>query len=302
MTYRNHRGARSKAASLRDRLYRDMVRAGMPVLCTYCGGELVLVRSVKSERKLEEDDTHLTYVNNGVLTKKLILTVEHIIPLSQGGTSTKENLAFSCVPCNREASYRHLPDDRHHLVVNNQGLVKWQVKRMIASGLRQNTVATDVDELIAVGFIGLIKAAIDFDESKGAAFSTYAELNIRHAVLTHVKKESALKRGNFVGKLDIHAMERDEDMRPPVSKDPGPVINAMARDTLRILPGRERTAAWMRSQGYEVADIALELAVSPERARQILVSAARRINGEKPAAPSGGCYRVGNRSSPWSGG
>lgn len=46
-----------------------------------------------------------------------------------------------------------------------------------------------IDDLIQAGMIGLIEAARNFDDTKGAAFTTYAGIRIRGAMLDEVRKQ-----------------------------------------------------------------------------------------------------------------
>ena len=41
-----------------------------------------------------------------ILMKKEEVTMDHIVPLSRGGKSTKGNIVPSCKPCNNEKKYQ----------------------------------------------------------------------------------------------------------------------------------------------------------------------------------------------------
>ena len=62
-----------------------------------------------------------------------------------------------------------------HLVADNQGLVHWQARRYIWSGLAY-------DDLVQEGNLGLLKAVERFDSSRGTKFSTYATWWIRQRI------------------------------------------------------------------------------------------------------------------------
>jgi len=79
--------------------------------------------------------------------------------------------------------------EQEELVIKNQKLVPHIAKRYIKSYY-------DFDDLISVGKIGLVKAAVTFDKSKGNAFSTYAALCIRNEILMYLRTEK--RQGNVV--------------------------------------------------------------------------------------------------------
>jgi RNA polymerase sigma factor for flagellar operon FliA len=65
----------------------------------------------------------------------------------------------------------------------------------LASKLRrQLDLSTDVEELAAFGFAGLVEARQRFDPSKGVQFSTFAYYRIRGAILDGVRKMAYLPR------------------------------------------------------------------------------------------------------------
>jgi RNA polymerase sigma factor for flagellar operon FliA len=59
---------------------------------------------------------------------------------------------------------------------------------------RQLDLTIDLDELIALGFAGLVEAKQRFDPSKGVQFSTFAYYRIRGAILDGVRKMAYLPR------------------------------------------------------------------------------------------------------------
>ncbi len=62
------------------------------------------------------------------------------------------------------------------------------VKRIAHHLLARLPATIQVDDLIQAGMIGLIEAARNFDEEKGAAFITYAGIRIRGAMLDEIRK------------------------------------------------------------------------------------------------------------------
>lgn len=71
-------------------------------------------------------------------------------------------------------------DARNILVERNLRLVAHILKKYYSS-------ASDQDDLISIGTIGLIKAISTFDGSKGARLATYAGRCIQNAILSQMR-------------------------------------------------------------------------------------------------------------------
>lgn len=74
---------------------------------------------------------------------------------------------------------------RSELVRKYEPKVKFIATRLAT----QLPSSVDVDDLVSVGFIGLMDAADKFKESKGVKFSTYAEFRIRGAILDELRNQ-----------------------------------------------------------------------------------------------------------------
>jgi RNA polymerase sigma factor for flagellar operon FliA len=81
-------------------------------------------------------------------------------------------------------------EERNALVEGHVRLVHHIVRRM-ARGVPP---CVDIDDLIAAGFEGLLRAAERFDEERGVAFSTFAGCSIRGAVLDALREMDPLAR------------------------------------------------------------------------------------------------------------
>ena len=77
-----------------------------------------------------------------------------------------------------------LDKKKERLVVENIGLVYFNLKKL---EMLQNYL--DYEDMVSIGMIGLIKAAITFDESKKFAFSSYASKCIKNEILMLYRKE-----------------------------------------------------------------------------------------------------------------
>lgn len=85
---------------------------------------------------------------------------------------------------NKAAAYQNSARDDEQLVMAHAGLVK-----KIAHHLKARLPASVlVDDLIQSGMIGLLEAAKNFDNGKGASFETFAGIRIRGAMLDDIRR------------------------------------------------------------------------------------------------------------------
>ena len=90
------------------------------------------------------------------------------------------------------------PTMAEHLIQEHSGLVN-RIAYHLAARLPASVV---VDDLIQVGMIGLLDASQHYDASQGAAFTTYATIRIRGAMLDE------LRRNDWAPK-SVHKKHRD---------------------------------------------------------------------------------------------
>lgn len=76
-----------------------------------------------------------------------------------------------------------LSREKEHLVLDNQRLVHYLVQKL---GVTQNS--SEYEDIVSIGTIGLIKAAITFDSIKKIAFATYASRCINNEIFMHYRK------------------------------------------------------------------------------------------------------------------
>jgi RNA polymerase sigma factor for flagellar operon FliA len=75
--------------------------------------------------------------------------------------------------------------DREKLIESCLPLVIFHARRIALSSNR-----LDLEDAIGEGYVGLVQAADSFDSGKGAAFSTYASIRIRGAILDAMRRAS----------------------------------------------------------------------------------------------------------------
>jgi RNA polymerase sigma factor for flagellar operon FliA len=75
--------------------------------------------------------------------------------------------------------------------------IAWHVHGRVSS-------ATDVEDLIQIGMIALVEAAKGF-EDRGHAFSTYASVRVRGAMIDHLRRQAALCRSAMAKRKTLAA-------------------------------------------------------------------------------------------------
>lgn len=80
-----------------------------------------------------------------------------------------------CTSNTSKPSYPPLTDEQERLVLENQGLIDFAIRRFYADTAR----LLGHEDMFSVGCIGLVKAARDYDASRGTAFATMAVTYIR---------------------------------------------------------------------------------------------------------------------------
>lgn len=100
-----------------------------------------------------------------------------------------------------------LPKEKEYLVTDNLKLVQYVIHQM---HLREYT---DYDELYQEGCIGLIKAAINFDDKAGTKFSTFAFKYIRGFILSYLERRNWLAPpGSSLHKYMPEYLKNREDL------------------------------------------------------------------------------------------
>ena len=76
--------------------------------------------------------------------------------------------------------------------------IAWHVHARVAS-------AIEVEDLIQIGMIALVEAAQSY-EDRGHAFSTYASMRIRGAMIDHLRREARIARSAIQRRRTVEAM------------------------------------------------------------------------------------------------
>jgi RNA polymerase sigma factor for flagellar operon FliA len=93
------------------------------------------------------------------------------------------------------------PEARAQLLVRHLGLV-----HHVAREVSRRIPSVELGELVSAGALGLMKALDSFDLSRGLAFSTYAVLRIRGAILDDLRSRDSTPRSVRMKRRRIEAV------------------------------------------------------------------------------------------------
>lgn len=110
-------------------------------------------------------------------------------------------------------------DKRNRLVENNLGLVHSCANRFRGRG-------AEYDDLFQAGCVGLIKAADNFDESRGFSFSTYAVPVILGEIRRIFRDGGTIKVGRAMKEKSRAALKRREEIAVKLGREP--TVNELA--------------------------------------------------------------------------
>lgn len=110
------------------------------------------------------------------------------------------------------------PSDQERLIADNMELVKRIAYHLIA----RLPAHTEIEDLMQAGMMGLLEAARNYDEARGASFSTFAGFRIRGAMLDEVRRHDWTPRSVHRKQREVSAAIREleaETGRHPSSAD-----------------------------------------------------------------------------------
>jgi RNA polymerase sigma factor FliA len=181
--------------------------------------------------------------------------------------------------------------ERNTLVVKHLPMVKKLAFKM----LRQLPHSVDVDDLIQVGTIGVMRAAELFDSSKGVQFQTYANHRVRGAMLDYLRdidwQPRLSKRRKetppHIGRLPLGVRDDSQDIEDDAISDPSFGIEQQDSQDL-LTRGLDRMGKAMVLlyfvEGLSMREVGNSLGLSESRIsqRMTLILAAKRA-GKIPA-------------------
>lgn len=182
-------------------------------------------------------------------------------------------------------AYRNGDESKKNLLIeHNLRLVAHVVKKYASSG-------KDMDDLISIGTIGLIKAVHSFDYKKGKRLAAYAARCIENEVLMVLRSEKKLQnevslyepvKGGEMTFLDILETDDESAFEEAELKSEIKKLYAVIR---RILTDREKKVILMRygltdGKEYTQREIAGKLGLSRSYVSRIEKKAIAKLNAE----------------------
>lgn len=104
-------------------------------------------------------------------------------------------------------------NERNEMVESNLGLVHSCANRFRGRGV-------EYDDLFQAGCIGLIKAADNFDETRGFSFSTYAVPVILGEIRRIFRDGGSIKIGRAIKEKSRNAVKRKEEIAVTLGREP----------------------------------------------------------------------------------
>ncbi len=113
----------------------------------------------------------------------------------------EENLLFYL--CNDKALPQALSEDEEHKLIGligeqpeyaKQQLIEHNLRLVVYIAKKFENAETELEDLISIGSIGLIKAVNSFNAEKNIKIATYASKCIENEILMHLRKISKIKQ------------------------------------------------------------------------------------------------------------
>lgn len=174
---------------------------------------------------------------------------------------------------------------KHILIERNLRLVAYIVKKYQSAG-------DDMEDLLSIGTIGLIKAVVTFDAGKSVRLATYAARCIENEILMYLRAKKKTSReislyepigtdreGNEIQLFDvIETQERDAHQKVALQDDVRKLYQRMESE----LSPRERLVLKMRyglynEEEYTQREIARQLGISRSYVSRIEKSAIEKL-------------------------
>ena len=115
-----------------------------------------------------------------------------------------------------KAGYPEQQPNVERLIIDNMNLVKkiaWHMHGRVRA-------AIEIEDLMQIGYYGLVTAAQKYTPKEGATFVSYAVLRIRGAIVDHLRKSSNLCRTTI--QMQQKAKKVEEELRSSLQRNPTP--------------------------------------------------------------------------------
>ena len=115
-----------------------------------------------------------------------------------------------------KAGYPEQQPNVERLITDNMNLVKkiaWHMHGRVRA-------AIEIEDLMQIGYYGLVTAAQKYSPKEGASFASYAVLRIRGSIVDHLRKSSNLCRTTI--QMQQKAKKVEEELRASHQRNPSP--------------------------------------------------------------------------------
>lgn len=97
-----NRNKQSASARVKARAYLRLLLLEQDHQCFWCRGWIIAIKDLEQKAFVKGDHKEAKWIESGRVLSAAIATVDHVIPLSKGGTSARENLVAACWQCNND--------------------------------------------------------------------------------------------------------------------------------------------------------------------------------------------------------
>ncbi len=171
--------------------------------------------------------------------------------------ATQTNLTYGRKP--KRASQEELV--RAHMQLVRK--IAWHVHGRVSS-------AIDVEDLIQIGMIALVEAANGY-EDRGHAFSTYASMRVRGAMIDHLRRHASMSRGAMTKRRQLLKAKADFEKSHGRSPSESELAQALGLDGAAFRALLDETAATYQESMDEVySDQSMWFADVEERVDQTM--------------------------------
>ena len=115
-----------------------------------------------------------------------------------------------------KAGYPEQQPNVERLIIDNMNLVRkiaWHMHGRVRA-------AIEIEDLMQIGYYGLVTAAQKYSPKEGATFASYAVLRIRGAIVDHLRKSSNLCRTTI--QMQQKAKKAEQELRSSLQRNPSP--------------------------------------------------------------------------------
>lgn len=158
-------------------------------------------------------------------------------------------------------------DAKEQLIIENTGLVNMAARRFVSS-------ENELDDLMQLGYIGLIKAIDRFDPSYGVMFSTYAVPMIIGEIRRFLRDDGKIKISRQL-KQNIKQMKRAEEEfqhingRSPRLSELAGIMNCSCEEITEMLDAKNVLAGIASIDDENFAAAGIEPACSDSEGRRV---------------------------------